>query len=103
MSAQDDRYDLRGARWRKSSYSDSSSGECVEVADPIHPALSAGDWRKSTYSDANSGNCLEVADALAPAHIPVRDSKDPDGPALVFGAPAWTAFLDAVKADEFRQ
>jgi len=32
--------------------------------------------------------------------VPVRDSKDPEGPALVFPAAAWTAFLDAVKSGE---
>jgi hypothetical protein len=30
----------------------------------------------------------------------VRDSKDPAGPALVFPAAAWTAFVDAVKSGE---
>ncbi|GAA2139779.1 hypothetical protein GCM10009802_49810 [Streptomyces synnematoformans] len=35
-----------------------------------------------------------------PALVPVRDSKDPDGPALVFEAAAWSAFVTAVKAGE---
>ncbi|MFF5361087.1 DUF397 domain-containing protein [Streptomyces scabiei] len=42
------------------------------------------------------GNCLEVAEGH-PAHIPVRDSKDPLGPALVFRAEAWSAFVDGLK------
>ncbi len=33
--------------------------------------------------------------------VPVRDSKDPHGPALVFGADAFAAFVEAVKAGEF--
>lgn len=33
-------------------------------------------WRKSTHSDGSGGNCLEVA-ANHPTHIPVRDSKTP--------------------------
>ncbi|WP_440067893.1 DUF397 domain-containing protein [Streptosporangium sp. OZ121] len=57
--------------------------------------LSAALWRKSSFSAA-SGNCVEVA------HLPgrgfaVRDSKDGDGPVLVFGGPGWTAFVAAVK------
>ncbi|MCX4726042.1 DUF397 domain-containing protein [Streptomyces sp. NBC_01020] len=52
-------------------------------------------WRKSTYSGANQGDCLEVADGYA--NIPVRDSKNPHGPALAFPAEGWTAFVSAVK------
>ncbi|ANP49787.1 hypothetical protein J2Z21_004704 [Streptomyces griseochromogenes] len=55
-------------------------------------------WRKSTYSGGSSDNCLEVNDAAAPTHIPVRDSKTPTGPAVLFSAPAWSAFVSAVKA-----
>jgi Domain of unknown function (DUF397) len=32
----------------------------------------------------------------------VRDSKDPHGPALVFHTDAFAAFVNAVKAGEFR-
>ncbi|MFF1907130.1 DUF397 domain-containing protein [Kitasatospora sp. NPDC058218] len=31
----------------------------------------------------------------------VRDSKDPEGPVLAFPAPAWQAFVDAVRTDAF--
>ncbi|KOT87086.1 toxin [Streptomyces sp. NRRL F-5755] len=55
-------------------------------------------WRKSTYSGGQD-ECLEIADGL-PAHspVPVRDSKHPDGPHLLFPAPAWSAFIASVKA-----
>jgi hypothetical protein len=33
--------------------------------------------------------------------VPVRDSKDPHGPALIFPAAAWTAFVARVKAGDF--
>lgn len=46
--------------------------------------LTGARWRKSTKSGGNGGNCLEVADNL-PGVVGVRDSKDPTGPALVFG------------------
>ena len=74
------------AIWRISSYS-AAEGECVEV----------GAWRTSTYS-ANNGSCVEAAAALQAAVVLARDSKDPDGPVLGFGAGAWAAFLDAVKS-----
>ncbi|MEV6193198.1 DUF397 domain-containing protein [Streptomyces sp. NPDC051920] len=54
--------------------------------------LSLTQWRKSTYSDDNGGSCLEVADGV-PRLVPVRDSKLPDGPVVLIGADAWTAFL----------
>ncbi|MFI0711753.1 DUF397 domain-containing protein [Streptomyces inhibens] len=80
-------YDLSTAIWRKSSYSGASGGDCLEVAT----------WRKSTYSGGEGGNCLEVADNH-PGVVPVRDSKNPHGPALAFRAPAWSAFIDGIKS-----
>ncbi|GAA2131602.1 DUF397 domain-containing protein [Actinomadura napierensis] len=84
---------LSTVRWRKSSHSDSSGAECVEVAF-VNPA--SLQWRKSRNSDNTGGACVEVAD-LASA-VAVRDSKDPDGPKLVFGASAWSAFASRAKA-----
>jgi hypothetical protein len=52
-------------------------------------------WRKSRHSGGGEGNCLEVADGIAGV-VPVRDSKDPHGPALVFPAAAFAAFVDAI-------
>ncbi|MFB7030685.1 MULTISPECIES: DUF397 domain-containing protein [unclassified Streptomyces] len=52
-------------------------------------------WRKSSYSNQDGGECLEVADNLP--LVPVRDSKVPTGPALVFGVGAWASFVDGVK------
>lgn len=75
------------AVWRKSSYSSGNGGACVEVA-----ALSGVTWRKSSYSSGNGGNCVEVA-ADGPGVVAVRDSKDPDGPALVFSPADWSAFV----------
>ncbi|MEU1313098.1 DUF397 domain-containing protein [Streptomyces cinnamoneus] len=55
-------------------------------------------WIKSSYSGGNQGECLEFAPNLA-AHgrIPVRDSKNPTGPALVFTPAAWVAFTAALR------
>ena len=64
------------------------------------PDLSGAAWRKSSYSNANGGDCVEVADGFVNL-VPVRDSKDPSGPALTFTADAWTAFVAEVKAGAF--
>jgi hypothetical protein len=53
--------------------------------------LTGARWRKSSYSGTNGGDCVEVAAAL-PAAVAVRDSKDPDGPKLIFTPEAWAAF-----------
>jgi hypothetical protein len=55
--------------------------------------LSGATWRKSSYS--NSGDCVEVADGLNGV-VPVRDSKSPEGPVVIVGAPAWSAFIGLV-------
>ncbi|MFE7637673.1 DUF397 domain-containing protein [Kitasatospora sp. NPDC057518] len=56
-------------------------------------------WLKSSYSDGG-GQCVEVAPGL-PGVLPVRDSKDPDGPQLAFGTDAWQSFIAGVKSGEF--
>jgi len=57
-------------------------------------------WRKSSYSGSNGGNCVEVADNV-PGVVAVRDSKKPDGPVLAFSPDEWRAFTAAIKAGEF--
>jgi hypothetical protein len=52
-------------------------------------------WRKSTYSN-NGGQCIEVADGV-PGALPVRDSKDPEGPALTFTPEGFATFIQGVK------
>ncbi|MEV7810068.1 DUF397 domain-containing protein [Streptomyces flaveolus] len=53
-------------------------------------------WRKSSYSNSDGGQCVEVADNV-PSAVPVRDSKAPARGTLVFGPEAWAAFVDGVK------
>ncbi|MFD5552671.1 DUF397 domain-containing protein [Streptomyces sp. NPDC127068] len=60
--------------------------------------LSAANWRKSSYSNPDGGQCVEVSDDFT-AVIPVRDSKIPHGPVLVFPADDWSYFVAAVKGD----
>ncbi|GAB1645195.1 hypothetical protein KRMM14A1259_56180 [Krasilnikovia sp. MM14-A1259] len=55
-------------------------------------------WRKSTRSAAN-GHCVEIAQVAG--EVLVRNSRDPEGPVLAFGAAGWRAFLSGVRAGEF--
>jgi hypothetical protein len=61
-------------------------------------------WVKSSYSGGDGGNCIEWAPTHAAVNglVPVRDSKNPEGPSLGFTPDAWTAFVSAVRNDEFR-
>jgi hypothetical protein len=57
--------------------------------------LSRIEWRTSSYSSSNGGQCVEVG--TGPQFVAVRDSKNPDGPALVFTEGGWRAFLEHIK------
>ncbi|MFJ6634386.1 DUF397 domain-containing protein [Streptomyces sp. NPDC091376] len=67
----------------------------METSSPEYD-INAATWRKSTYSGPDGADCLEVADAH-PGVVPVRDSKNPGGPKLVFRAAAWSVFVEDVK------
>jgi Domain of unknown function (DUF397) len=55
-------------------------------------------WRKAAASGNNG--CVELA-ALPGGGIAVRDSKDPNGPALSFTVHEWVSFLDGLRRGEF--
>lgn len=61
--------------------------------------LTAASWRKSSYSNQDGGACVEVSDDFA-AVVPVRDSKVPHGPVLVFRAGRWASFVSAVRGGQ---
>ncbi|MFJ6663496.1 DUF397 domain-containing protein [Streptomyces sp. NPDC091383] len=52
-------------------------------------------WYKSSYSSGNQDECVEIASGHST--VPVRDSKNSGGPALVFSVGCWAAFVGAVK------
>jgi hypothetical protein len=72
--------------------------------DPSYNGMPAGEvpgarWRKSARSSAE-GNCVELA--LLPGDgVAVRNSRDPEGPALVFTDAELEAFLGGVKDGDF--
>ncbi|MFJ6052383.1 DUF397 domain-containing protein [Streptomyces sp. NPDC092307] len=68
-------FDLSAATWHKSSYSAGDGGNCLEMAT----------WPMSTHSRARGGDT-----------VPVRDSKQPEGPHVVFHAQAWARFVAAL-------
>ncbi|MDT0451231.1 DUF397 domain-containing protein [Streptomyces hesseae] len=56
-------------------------------------------WVKSSYSGGNEGECVEFAPNLTDNGIvPVRDSKNPDHPALIFETTAWSTFTASLRA-----
>jgi hypothetical protein len=69
--------------WRKSTYSGSNGGDCIEVG-----------WRKSSFSGSNGGQCVEVGKDSV---ILVRDTTDRDGGTLAFSATTWQDFLTRVR------
>jgi hypothetical protein len=55
-------------------------------------------WRKSTRCSTTS--CVEVASLEN--GFAVRDSKNPDGPALTFDAPGWATFVQGIRRGAFQ-
>jgi hypothetical protein len=55
-------------------------------------------WLKAQSSTVN-GQCVEIA--AATGNVAIRDSKDPDGPILVYTPAEFRAFLDGARNGEF--
>ncbi len=60
-------------------------------------SLSRAVWRKSTFSNGSGGNCVEVALNL-PGVVAVRDSKNPHGPVLVVSRDDWASFITRLRS-----
>lgn len=61
--------------------------------------LSDVTWHKSRLSNP-SGNCVEIA-KLPGGEVAMRNSRDPEGPALIYTAAEMEAFLRASKEGQF--
>jgi hypothetical protein len=57
-------------------------------------------WVTSSRSGPTGGNCVEVA-RLDDGQVAIRNSRYPSGPALVFTAREWEAFVGGAKDGEF--
>jgi hypothetical protein len=71
----------------------------------IYSGMSATDlpplsWQKSGRSNAN-GNCVELAVLRDGAGIAMRNSRDPEGPVLVYTLDEMTAFVLGAKDGDF--
>jgi hypothetical protein len=80
------------------------TGQRCTSATPTVPgdnALPVDRWRSACGPDG--GNCVEVnlAERDATGIVGIRDSKPGAGPALVFGAAGWRAFLTGTITDQY--
>ncbi|MFH8617500.1 DUF397 domain-containing protein [Streptomyces sp. NPDC017979] len=62
-------------------------------------ALAAVTWTKSSHSNA-TGNCVELA-GLPDGSVAIRNSRDPQGPALIYTRDEVVAFLAGARGGEF--
>jgi Domain of unknown function (DUF397) len=60
--------------------------------------LGTGGWEKP-WSGPNGGSCVE-AKKLPDGRVALRQSTDPDGPALIYTRAEMVAFLDGAKAGQ---
>jgi Domain of unknown function (DUF397) len=62
--------------------------------------LAGATWLKSSRSGPTGGNCVEVA-FLPAGDVAMRNSRQPDGPALIFTQAEWDAFIGGARDGEF--
>ncbi|MFI5778345.1 DUF397 domain-containing protein [Nocardia sp. NPDC051570] len=62
--------------------------------------LSGTEWFKSSYSGEGGNDCVEIA-WLASGYVGIRDSKNPEGPALVFTPTEWDTFTTTIQSSKF--
>jgi Domain of unknown function (DUF397) len=65
-------------------------------ASRLHDAI----WTKSARSGPTGGNCVEVT-FLPDGKVAMRNSRQPDGPALIFTRAEWDAFVGGARDGDF--
>lgn len=66
----------------------------------ITPSMASVRWRKSSYSGDSGGECVEIAQLPASrGAVAVRDTKDPEGPILTFPAVSFARLVRSVATD----
>lgn len=65
----------------------------------MHTDITKAAWRKASFCNGATA-CVEVA-PLADGNVALRDSKEQDGPVLVFTPAEWAAFTAGVREGEF--
>ncbi|MDH6139534.1 transcriptional regulator with XRE-family HTH domain [Kitasatospora sp. GP30] len=74
----------------------------LNVSPELQPLPTAMSWFKSSYTGENGGQCVQTSHDLRPLGLmPIRDSKNPDGPALTFPTTSFSAFVNGVKSAGF--
>lgn len=82
------------ARWGEDRRAQTMSGSPPPVNNLSNSDL---EWQRSSYCSTNT--CLEVAQRER--QVIVRDSKDEDGPVLIFHQAEWEEFLEGARIGEF--
>jgi hypothetical protein len=72
----------------------------IDIGAPVAGSAAQLAWRKSRRSNA-SGNCVEVARLPQGAGVAIRNSRNPEGPALVFTRDEIAAFVAGVREGDF--
>ncbi|HEY7226415.1 MAG TPA: DUF397 domain-containing protein [Micromonosporaceae bacterium] len=67
---------------------------------PANDLPVAGGWVKSSFSNP-TGNCVELAELADGAGFALRNSRDPEGPAMIYTRAEIDAFLRGAAAGDF--
>ncbi|MFL5519170.1 MAG: DUF397 domain-containing protein [Gemmatimonadales bacterium] len=62
--------------------------------------VSAVGWKKSQRSNP-SGNCVELTKMTGSPDIAMRNSRDPEGPALIYTRDEIVAFINGARDGDF--
>ncbi|MFJ4689306.1 DUF397 domain-containing protein [Streptomyces sp. NPDC088789] len=67
----------------------------------VAPEIEGAVWKKSSYSGSGEGQCVEIAEVRSHGAVAVRDSKRPTGPVLLITPGTFARFLSGAAQGEF--